>query len=464
MRVLRGVCVVVFILAILVGSLLGVGVAGAVGVEPFGVEKFVMQTTRGEGVVESSPGHFALRKVPYVFTEAGGHPWALTTLVRFVSEPTQVGNLPGVESPTGDVRDVVVDLPPGLLGDPNPEAFPRCPLAVALANKERCPSDTQIGVVRLRWFSGGEGVAPIVNLTPEAGQSGEFGLETDGKITVVLTAHVVREGSTYALTVVSNNIQVSTEIVEAETTFWGVPSDASHDGMRGLVCSGTYGLSGCQGGDVAGGREVPFLTMPTDCSGGPLVTTMRADSWEQPGVFVPGPLAVLPGVTGCNLLQFNPGIEVLPEKLGADEPVGVGVNLLVPQVESTEEPATPQLNTAVVTLPEGLSISPGIVDGIQACNESGPEGINFEGPLSEERGLMVNRSSRRGVVLTRRRWALRRRSRRCLTNPLKVTCIWRDRVVVGRGRVNAPNRTRRTGTFTSSTWNWGVRGRWRIRA
>ena len=33
-----------------------------------------------------------------------------------------------------------------------------------------------------------------------------------------------------------------------------------------------------------------------------------------------------------------------------------------------------------MTLPEGMSISAGIVDGIQACNESGPEGINFTGP------------------------------------------------------------------------------------
>ena len=381
-----GFCGVLVVCVLFFG---GLGVAGAAGKvvvsKPFGIEKFTMQTVEKESVVETGPDRFVLESVPYRFTQAGGHPWALKTLVRFTSEST--GALEGVESPTRDVKDVVVDLPPGLVGDPNPEAFPRCPLALALANKERCPTDTQIGVVRLRWFSGGEGVAPIVNLTPEAGQSGEFGLETDGKITVVLTAHVIREGETYGLTVVSNNIQMSTELVEAETTFWGVPSDPSHDPMRGLVCEGAYKLDdGCHGGGAPGGRLVPFLTMPTDCVGGVLNTTMRADSWEAPGVYVSGPVASLPGVTGCNSLQFDPGIEVIPDKVGADEPVGLGVNLNVPQVES-EAPATPELNKAVVTLPEGLSVSPGIVDGIQACNESGLEGINFEGALSEETGL-----------------------------------------------------------------------------
>ena len=34
-----------------------------------------------------------------------------------------------------------------------------------------------------------------------------------------------------------------------------------------------------------------------------------------------------------------------------------------------------------------MSVSPGVVDGIQACNEFGPEGIDINGPESEEVGL-----------------------------------------------------------------------------
>ena len=51
-----------------------------------------------------------------------------------------------------------------------------------------------------------------------------------------------------------------------------------------------------------------------------------------------------------------------------------------------------------MTLPEGMSISPGIVDGIQACNESGPEGINFKGPESEEVGLNGELQLAPGIV------------------------------------------------------------------
>ena len=61
--------------------------------------------------------------------------------------------------------------------------------------------------------------------------------------------------------------------------------------------------------------------------------------------------------------------------------------MTVPQFEEPRTLATPELRNAVVTLPLGMSVSPGIVDGIQACNESGPEGINFTGELSEEVGL-----------------------------------------------------------------------------
>ena len=49
---------------------------------------------------------------------------------------------------------------------------------------------------------------------------------------------------------------------------------------------------------------------------------------------VPKCQASLPGVTGCNLLAFDPQVEVQPDTLLADEPVGLGVNLKVPQTES----------------------------------------------------------------------------------------------------------------------------------
>jgi hypothetical protein len=385
--------------------------SAAIAAKPFGIAKFTTQTLEKEEVVEVTEADYRLEKAPYTFTQAGGHPWALSTTVRFTDQETKPGSELFV--PTRDPKDIVVDLPPGLLGDPNPKAFPQCSLALVLsATGYRCPADTQIGVFRLDWFDHSASLDPIVNLTPEKGQSAEFGLENSAGLTVLLTAHVVHSeqgssgcalaGGCYGLTVVSNEIPL-VELAEVETTFWGVPADPSHDPMRGMRCltlEANIGFSQCEDGAASsevthslpagtpsGLPPAAFLTMPTDCEGGPLVTTAVADSWEEPGRYMPAPAALMPGVTGCDLLQFGPELEVLPDKLGADEPVGLGVNLKVPQVESPNASATPQLRDTVLTLPEGLSISPGIVDGIQACNESGPEGINFTGPESEEKGL-----------------------------------------------------------------------------
>jgi hypothetical protein len=399
-RVLRGSCGAALLLGLLL-TVFAPASAGALERKGFGIERFTMQAVKSQRIVETSPGVKHLQAVPYTFTQAGGHPWAWATTVEFTTEKPAGGSVP-----TQDPKDIVTDLPPGLLGNPNPQVFPRCPLAVF--SNSRCPVDTQVGTIRLRWFGGRKEIlGPIVNLTPEKGQSAEFGLEVTTGNKTVLTAHVVRvenpvtKRHEYGLTAVSNGIPAEITLVEAEVTLWGVPADPSHDPMRGLICEGiSVGFdSPCTGGETPSGLPLaPFLTWPTDCSAGPEQAIARVDSWEEPGgvregrytnyheATAPFPSATS-GVTGCNLLKFEPEIEATPDMLLADEPVALSINLKVPQIEDPQVPATPQLRDSVVTFPEGMSISPGIVDGIKACNESGPEGINFEGPESEEVAL-----------------------------------------------------------------------------
>ncbi len=383
--------------------------AGAAEAKPLEVTNFTMQTIEStEEVYLGQSGYsqvYEFRNRPYAFTQAGGHPWALTTTGEFANEllQDQTGLYKGGSAPTRDPRDIVVDLPPGLLGDP--QAVPRCPLATltegAHAGPVRlCPADTIIGWYQLRFFGGHTILAPIVNMTPPPGESAEFALEnTTPQFVQLLTAHLVRTvDGEYGFTVSSNEIPL-VGLERFELTFWGVPADPRHNAMRGKICRSDYPAYGeerfCEGGDEpAGVPPVPFLSMPTDCAGGPEKATMRADSWQEPGSVHEGhytgyteATATLPGATGCNGMSFSPGIEVQPDTLLADAPVGLGVNVQVPQSEQPGALATPHLRDAVVTLPGGLSISPGIVDGIQACNESGPEGINFQGEASEEVGL-----------------------------------------------------------------------------
>jgi hypothetical protein len=371
---------------------------------PFGLASAKLELTEGTRVIklpEATPGEdlYEITNEPYKqpFTQAGGHPWALTDTFEFATEAQREANSEGEISiePTHDPKDIAGLLPPGLLGDP--QAVPRCALTRATSNSP-CPADTQIGVYRIYHEGVHELLGPVVNVTPEAGQSAEFALQNeDGSlVTPLLTAHLLRtrevsEGHIkegYGFDVVDNGVP-GVGLSRVELTFWGVPADPSHNPMRGRFCG--KGLANeilrCNipGGESSNLPPVPFVSMPTDCSAGPQSFTQSADSWQEPGNYTQK-TSVFPAVTGCNLLQFNAGTEigVEPDTQTADEPVGLGVNLKVPLNESPETDSTPAVRGTVVTLPEGMSVSPGVVDGIQACNASGPEGINITGPESEE--------------------------------------------------------------------------------
>jgi hypothetical protein len=375
--------------------------AGAVVVgTPLKIKRFSLEATAStvETAVEKN-GFFGDEFVnePYspAFTQAGGRPWGLTTFGEFESETTASG----VPVPTRDPKDIVVDIPPGLIGDPM--AVPRCPLTQVTSGTKFCPSDTQVGSYVLHLKGGTTLLGPVVNLTPESGQSAEFALENTVQ-SPLLTAHLVRtvnavtKRSEYGITVVSNEIPVL-GVLSFEITFWGVPADPSHNPLRGRYCEAVHFgdalqcLGGFQSAELP---PVPFLSLPTSCTSGPEVATIRADSWQEPGSVrendqyegYTDTTAEMPAVTGCALLPFNAGtgVTLKPDTMLADEPVGLGVKLNVPLSEQPGANATPNLRETRVTLPEGMSVSPGVVDGIQACEATGPHGINIEGPESEE--------------------------------------------------------------------------------
>jgi len=79
-----------------------------------------------------------------------------------------------------------------------------------------------------------------------------------------------------------------------------------------------------------------------------------------------GPAEIL----GCNLLQYDPGLEVEPETTQADTPAGYEVTLSAPQPGLFEERATPDLRNATVTLPEGVTLSPPFADGLEGRSEA----------------------------------------------------------------------------------------------
>ncbi len=332
--------------------------------EPFSITGFTTQTTEpsttDDTVNEPSP-----------FDQAGGHPFALTSRIRFGA---------------GDPKDVVIDLPAGLLA--NPQAVPSCSALL-----EQCPSDSQVGVFVLH-FAGGEDdlsvLGQIFDMTPYPGVPAELGLEVPLLGRTLLTGRIVRTTQGYSLAIVGKGLPVpdlsglgelsTVHLSSLETTLWGVPAAAAHDPLRGLHCLGGLGGAGptmscSEGGIHFSGEAVPFLTMPSACSGAPPNTVGWADSWQQPGRYVQAQ-SQLPTMAYCELAPFSPEVSVKPETLRPEAPDGIDLTIKVPQYPQATVGA-PELRAMSVTLPQGMTIDPSVANGRQSCDATGPSGINI---------------------------------------------------------------------------------------
>ncbi len=295
------------------------------------VASFTASTTNADGTAD---------------TQAGSHPFESVTSFDFSVDAAGV--------PTENMKDVSVNLPPGLVGDPN--AVPKC--TVGELDTDSCPVDSQIGTLVLdatvTLFPNG---TPVYNMVPPTGVAAEFGtnlLLIDAFIDVK-----VRTGGDYGLTAGLSNTSTLLPLFGSTLTLWGVPGDSGHDNVR--TCPG--GVTPCP----AGGGTKPFLTMPTQC--GSLHYSLSGDSWQGDSANAtfddPNP------ITGCDTLSFNPSIKVGIGPSSADSPSAVSVDVHVPQApDSATSLATPSLKSAVVTLPQGIQLSPSAANGLQACTEA----------------------------------------------------------------------------------------------
>jgi hypothetical protein len=349
---------VAYVGAALIAVLLLAAPAIAAEAQPFGIAQFTMQTTH----TGASPPFV---NEQYDFTQAGGHPFALTSKVTFASE--LVG---GTRVPTNEAKDVAIDLPPGLLA--NPQAVSSCQSSQA----EQCPVDSQVGVFVVR-ASSVTMLAPVFNVAPSGEEAAVLGVQTPLGL-LVLSGQAVRTPRGYALSVLASGL-IALGIVSVELTLWGTPADKAHDPQRGLTCLGNEANpeSSCNGGGLPSGEEArPFLTMPSDCSAQAPTATVWADSWQEPGRYVKAESS-LAAITSCDRLPFLTALAVRPDRLQAEAPVAVTLSLGVHQTEGAVTVAAPPLRGATVTLPQGMAINPAIGNGAQACAATGPQGIDL---------------------------------------------------------------------------------------
>lgn len=295
------------------------------------------------------------------YTQAAGHPYEGVT-------DFTVANTNGV--PSDDVTGVRVDLPPGLISDP--QATPQC----TSAEFPSCPTSTQLGVVQLELYTSGTDQwfgASVYNMVPPAGKVSDFAFNipvVNVRTDVIGGLRSASDDGLYFTIAVPSSV-LPAELVHSALIFWGVPGDSAHAPDLGWSCVGTLDLSDPQctpppSGSTHDLSGTPFLTLPSGClPAGEVSTLTLTDSSGAIGR-VTGATPV--PATGCAGVHFDPSITLTPSTTRSDSPAGVRVELHVPQDENPNDLATSDLKTVEVTLPPGMTLDPSAANGLSACS------------------------------------------------------------------------------------------------
>jgi uncharacterized repeat protein (TIGR01451 family) len=336
-----------------------------------------------------------------VSTQAGGHPDEGSFSFGFTSGTDA---LKGPIWPVEPVKDLSVDLPPGLVG--NPTVTDRCTAgdlthSIGIEVRPLCPSSSQVGIALLRDNPGGAvdptmaAPIPVYDMVAPAGVPARFGFLVAGSV-VSLDAHL-RSGGDYGVTVTARDIPEGVSLLSTTLTIWGVPASPSHDSERACPNQDPPSLGGptCSTNTA----QKAFWRLPTSCTaqGRGLAFAAHLDSWFHPGVFseektwethelpgfpaAPSEWGAPLGTTGCEKVPFTPtfaGGPVTPQAASAS---AFSFDLSMPQSEEPEAIGEADLRKAVVTLPEGVQVNPAAANGLAACTTA-QIGLHSAGPAA----------------------------------------------------------------------------------
>lgn len=319
------------------------------------------------------------------YAQAAGHPFVASTAID-VTTVTNPDPPFGPLWPAEPTKDVLLGLPAGFVA--NPTSVAHC-TTTQLANADSgepeplCPASSQVGtiLVRLDDLPGpiAVGPLPVFSMVPASDEPARFAFNLAG--TVVTLDAQLRSGSDYGLTL-SAVVPQALSLVGVSLTLWGVPSDPSHDAER--ICPGQ--LNPWRGGPTcsSGMPRMAFLRNPTSCTGASMPTTLKVDSWTHPGVFKSAtvfgheppaypspPIHWGPrlGVTGCDVVPFDAWFTAAPVSTAeAGQPVAFAFDVNLPQSEDPDVLGQADLKRAVMTLPEGMRVSPVGVNGFAGCS------------------------------------------------------------------------------------------------
>jgi hypothetical protein len=304
--------------------------------------------------------------------QAGSHPYSMTTTIDMntVVDP-ELGVIPDQEA-----RDLVVELPPGFVGDP--EAVPYCPTALFRTTLKggysACPDEATIGTIYLRleakdleepkeeWRK-----FPVFNLPPTPGSAARIGFL--GFSVPVTMAVGVEEAPPYNLVTRLADIPQTAPFYGADLVLWGNPADPVHDPERGGCLDIGLGTPPPRQDCSVDLPQRPFLTMPRTCSES-FTTLFKARSWQVEDRWVEE-TAETPSMEGCdNLPPFDAKIATNPDTESAAAPTALDFSIDIEDQGLTDPAKIAQsdIKATKVTLPAGVTVNPSQAEALAACS------------------------------------------------------------------------------------------------
>jgi hypothetical protein len=353
-------------------------VVNVVRVSGGGVGGAVMETPT---VVSDSPAGFGISPggsaSALSTVQAGAHP-DLTVSTAFNTE-TLTG------ATVGNLKDTTFDLPPGFAGDLVDTSA--CSSVDFL--REECPLATQVGVTAIDLDmknAAHRELEPVYNLAPEPGEAGKLGFwadtfhyEGDVKVREPGEPGSPPPGTPEEPYAEPYGIQTTfydatagpVEIDNVSLSVWGVPASPVHDALRWQPNTG--GRENGHFGASSDATQAPYLSNPTSCEAGPLVSAFKVTSWQEPSEAQSPPPTLMEfgPMIGCDALVMEPALTAEASTDKASAPTGLDVETRVPQTYSNPNGvATPTLAKEVVTLPVGMTVNPSSGVGLGACSEA----------------------------------------------------------------------------------------------
>jgi hypothetical protein len=322
----------------------------------FGIEKWEVLTCKenidlpapggevvGEPPLEPSPKPCTAATPSQWFTQATGHPpFGITDLT--------LNTLTGIGKegfPDGFVKDIIVDTPEGL--GVNPEATPKCSLAVAEVNVLGCPPTSLVGLNYLTVAIEAPGpgcvpkceqkrvAVPVYNIEPFQGHPSMVAFpSTTGTVFIVGSLNPADQHVIFTISDLESPLEGGAPLVRSRLVFFGTAGD------------GTY------------------LTMPSNCAGGQ-TASVRVTSHEGGEDSASFTTAV--GADECESAPFN--VQLDATSSGAtDSPEPATVDVQMPDQLQPGVRANSHLLTAKVTLPNGAGLNPSVANGLSPCTDA----------------------------------------------------------------------------------------------